>query len=87
MAAGLPVVATDVGGLSEVVQPGATGWLVPPKDVPALADAISHLLDHDEVRRAFGQAGRKRVEQRFSLAAMVQQHEDMFLRLLNGAHE
>jgi glycosyltransferase involved in cell wall biosynthesis len=85
MAAGLPVVATDVGGLSEVVQQGETGWLVAPKDVPALADAISHLLAHDEVRTAFGQAGRKRVEQRFSLAAMIQQHEDMFLRLLNGS--
>jgi glycosyltransferase involved in cell wall biosynthesis len=85
MAAGLPVVATDVGGLSEVVQPGETGWLVPPRDVRALADAISHLLAHDGVRAAFGQAGRKRVEQQFSLAAMVQQHEDMFLRLLSGA--
>lgn len=85
MAAGLPVVATDVGGLSEVVAHGETGWLVAPKDVPALADAISHLLTHDAVRTGFGQAGRKRAEQRFSLAAMVQQHEEMFLRLLNGS--
>jgi glycosyltransferase involved in cell wall biosynthesis len=83
MAAGLPVVATDVGGLSEVVQQGETGWLVAPKDVSALADAISHLLAHDNVRAAFGQAGRKRAEQKFSLASMVQQHEDMFLRLLH----
>lgn len=83
MAAGLPVVATDVGGLPEVVAPGETGWLVPPKDVPALAGAISHLLAHDDVRAAFGQAGRKRVEQRFSLTAMVRRHEDMFLRLLH----
>ncbi len=85
MAAGLPVVATDVGGLSELVEHGKTGWLVAPKDVPALADAISHLLSHDAVRTGFGQAGRKRVEQRFSLASMVQQHEEMFLRLLNGS--
>jgi glycosyltransferase involved in cell wall biosynthesis len=83
MAAGLPVVATDVGGLPEVVQQGETGWLVAPKDVPALADAISHLLAHDQVRTAFGQAGRKRAEQRFSLASMVSRHEDMFLRLLH----
>jgi glycosyltransferase involved in cell wall biosynthesis len=83
MAAGLPVVATDVGGLSEVVQPGETGWLVAPGDIPALADAISHLLAHDQVRTAFGQAGRKRAEERFSLASMVQQHEDLFLRLLH----
>jgi glycosyltransferase involved in cell wall biosynthesis len=86
MAAGLPVVATDVGGLSEVVQQGETGWLVVPKDVPALADAICHLLAHDEVRTAFGQAGRERVEERFSLAVMVEQHEDMFLRLLSRSH-
>ena len=84
MAAGLPVVATNVGGLPEVVEQGETGWLVAPKDVPALAGAINHLLAHDGVRIAFGRAGRKRVEQRFSLAAMVQQHEDMFLRLLNS---
>jgi glycosyltransferase involved in cell wall biosynthesis len=85
MAAGLPVVATDVGGLSELVEHGETGWLVAPKDVPALADAISHLLADDAERTAFGQAGRKRVEQRFSLAAMVQQHEEMYLSLLNHA--
>jgi glycosyltransferase involved in cell wall biosynthesis len=85
MAAGLPVVATDVGGLSEVVAHGETGWLVPPKDVPALAEAINHLLTHEAVRAGFGQAGRKRVEQCFYLAAMVQQHEGMFLRLLNGS--
>jgi glycosyltransferase involved in cell wall biosynthesis len=83
MAAGLPVVATDVGGLPEVVQQGETGWLVAPKDVPALADAVSHLLTHDQVRTAFGQAGRERAERRFSLASMIQQHEDLFLHLLH----
>jgi glycosyltransferase involved in cell wall biosynthesis len=83
MAAGLPVVATDVGGLPELVQQGETGWLVAPKDVPALAGAISHLLVHDQVRTAFGEAGRKRAEERFSLASMVSRHEDMFLRLLH----
>jgi glycosyltransferase involved in cell wall biosynthesis len=83
MASGLPVVATHVGGLPEVVQQGETGWLVAPKDVPALADAVSHLLAHDQVRTAFGQAGRKRAERRFSLASMIQQHEDLFLQLLH----
>jgi glycosyltransferase involved in cell wall biosynthesis len=83
MAAGLPVVATDVGGLSEVVKHGETGWLVSPKDVVALADSISHLLANDAVRTAFGQAGRKRVEGRFSVSAMVQAHEEVFLRLLD----
>lgn len=86
MAAGLPVVATDVGGLAEVVKHGETGWLVPPKDVPALADSISHLLANDAMRAAFGQAGRKRAERGFSVAAMVKQHEEIFLRLLDSYH-
>jgi glycosyltransferase involved in cell wall biosynthesis len=87
MAAGLPVVATDVGGLSEVVKPGETGWLVPPKDVAALAQAISHLLAHDTLRVAFGQAGRSRVERHFSVPSMVQQHQEVFLRLLDGPQD
>jgi glycosyltransferase involved in cell wall biosynthesis len=84
MATGLPVVATDVGGLSEVVKPGETGWLVAPKDVPGLAKAISHLLANDTLRAAFGRAGKRRVERRFSVQSMVQQHQEVFLRLLNG---
>ena len=44
MAAGLPVVATRVGGLPELVAPGETGWLVPPRDPAALAAALSQLL-------------------------------------------
>ena len=86
MATGLPVVATAVGGLSEVVQPGETGWLVPPKEAAALAEAISRLLADAAERRAFGQAGRAHVVDRFSMAAMVQRHEEVFLRLLNGDH-
>jgi glycosyltransferase involved in cell wall biosynthesis len=84
MAAGLPVVATAVGGLAKVVQPGETGWLVPPKDVAALTGAISRLLADEAERRAFGRAGRARVEGRFSLTAMVKRHEEVFLRLLNA---
>jgi glycosyltransferase involved in cell wall biosynthesis len=87
MATGLPVVATDVGGLSEVVRHGETGWLVAPKDVAGLAKAISHLLANDTLRAAFGQAGRRRVERRFSVAAMVQQHQEVFLRLLDGSQD
>lgn len=86
MAVGLPVVATEVGGLSEVVKHGETGWLVPPKDVAALADSISQLLGDDVRRATFGRAGRKLVKQRFSVDDMVQRHEETFLRLLNKSH-
>jgi glycosyltransferase involved in cell wall biosynthesis len=81
MAAGLPVVATEVGGLSEVVKHGETGWLVPPKDVAALADSISQLLGDDARCATFGRAGRKLVESQFAVADMVRRHEEVFLQL------
>ena len=84
MAAGLPVVATEVGGLSEVVKHGETGWLVPPKDVAALADSISQLLGDDARCATFGRAGRKLVESQFAVADMVRRHEEVFLQLLQG---
>jgi glycosyltransferase involved in cell wall biosynthesis len=82
MAAGLPVVATRVGGLPEVVAPGKTGWLVPPRDIPPLAAAISQLLADPKTRRAFGLAGRKRGEREFSFTAMVHSHEKVLEHLL-----
>lgn len=82
MAAGLPVVATAVGGLPEVVASGRTGWLVPPGDPIAMAAAISRLLGDPEMRAAFGLAGRRRVEQDFSLTAMARRHEEVLQSLL-----
>jgi glycosyltransferase involved in cell wall biosynthesis len=82
MAMGLPVVATRVGGLPELVIPGETGWLTPPGNVPALAGAISQLLADPETLQAFGRAGRQRVERYFSLDAMVRRHEVVFANLL-----
>jgi glycosyltransferase involved in cell wall biosynthesis len=84
MAAGLPVVATRVGGLPEMVTPGRTGWLAPPGDAPALAAAISQLLGSGETRRAFGRAGRRRVQQDFSLTAMARRHQEVLAGLLQG---
>jgi glycosyltransferase involved in cell wall biosynthesis len=82
MAAGLPVVATSVGGLPEVVSQGETGFLVPPGDAEALATALNSILAAPERREALGQAGRVRVERNFSFAAMVRAHERVFQSLL-----
>jgi glycosyltransferase involved in cell wall biosynthesis len=71
MAAALPVVATRVGGLPELVVPGRTGWLAPPGSPTALAAALSQLLESSETRTAFGRAGRRRAVQHFSLEAMA----------------
>jgi glycosyltransferase involved in cell wall biosynthesis len=66
MAAGLPCVTTDVPGCREAVRDGDNGFLVPAKDVPALADAIQTLLLNPSLARRMGERGRQRVEQEFS---------------------
>ncbi len=81
MAAGLPVVATAVGGTPEVVEDGATGLLVPPGDAAALAGAVAELVAAPERMRAMGRAGRRRVETQFTFAAQAEQYERLFRRL------
>ncbi len=71
MAAGLPVIASRVGGLPEAVVDGATGLLVPPADVPALAAAIARLAADRALARRLGAAGRARVRERFTMAGMA----------------
>jgi glycosyltransferase involved in cell wall biosynthesis len=85
MAAGLPVAATAVGGVPEMVAPARTGWLAPPEDPPALATAMSRLLGAPEKCRAYGRAGRRRVVRDFSFSAMVSRHEKVFHDLLSTA--
>jgi glycosyltransferase involved in cell wall biosynthesis len=73
MAAALPVVATRNGGNPEVVVDGETGFLVP-DGAPGVADAISRLAADPARRRTMGDAGRRRLEQHFSLARMVEEY-------------
>jgi glycosyltransferase involved in cell wall biosynthesis len=83
MASGLPVVATNVGGLPEVVKHGETGWLVPRGDISAMAAAIGGLLSDEASRVAFGRSGRKRAGEEYAISRMVQGHEEVFHRLLD----
>ena len=79
MAAGLPIVATRVGGADELVEEGKNGLLVPPDDPAALAGAIAALLQGDPKRRAFGEESRRRAATRFSVERMVAEYERMYL--------
>ncbi len=72
MAAGLPVVATDVGGASEAIVENETGFLVESDDREALANRLSELLGNEEKARDFGTKGRNRVEEKFSCAAQLE---------------
>lgn len=81
MACGVPVIATAVGGIPEVVDDNVTGFLVPVGDSEAAADAAGKLFNR-ELRRAMGMRGRLRVEDKFSLAATVRAHEELYTRLL-----
>jgi len=83
MASGLPVVATRVGGNPELVVEGETGMLVPPSDPAAMANAIRTYLNHPELLKAHGQAGRKRVEQEFSMEKMVNGYMEVYDKVLS----
>ncbi len=82
MACGLPVVATRVGGNAELVRDGDTGLVVSPDDDVELANAIGRLVSDSALASRFGAAGRKRVEQQFSLDAMVRAYQQLYERLL-----
>jgi glycosyltransferase involved in cell wall biosynthesis len=84
MAAGLPVVATAVGGIPECVVPGETGLLVPPAKTAPLAAAIVALLGDPALRRRFGQAGRLRIQQRFTAESQTPSIEAALARVIRG---
>jgi glycosyltransferase involved in cell wall biosynthesis len=78
MAAGLPVVATNVGGNSEAVLDGITGWIIPPEDPRALAAKIIDLLKDPDRAEEWGKRGRERVNQMFTVKKMVAAHLDLY---------
>ena len=82
MAAGVPVVATRVGGTPEALIDGETGLLVPPGDAGAIAGAVSRLLDDRELARRLGCAARRLMAAQFSVQRMVSATEDVYATLL-----
>lgn len=79
MAARRPIVASNVGGIVDVVVPGETGELVPPYDSAALAAALRPLFSDPELRAAYGEAGYRRVQEQFRLS----RETDEWCRLFN----
>ena len=81
MATPLPVVATDVGGIPELVVDGKTGFLSPAGDPGSLAARLGRLFLSEELRSKMGQAGRQRVKRQFTLEKKLDETELLYLRL------
>ena len=84
MAAGLPVVATDVGGVAEAVENGETGFLVPAADPGALARALERLVSNAVLRRRMGAAGRARALRLFDVPRYRAAYVELYCRELQG---
>jgi len=84
MAAGLPVVASNVGGIPEIVTDGTTGLLVPPGHPPALADALTALVSSPQRREAMGAAGRARARSLFSMEAWLSRLAGHYAQAIGG---
>jgi glycosyltransferase involved in cell wall biosynthesis len=81
MAAELPIVATRVGGVPDLIDDGVHGLLVPPRDAVALAGAIERLLDDEALRRRLATSAHERQEREFVLAAAVRRTEELYEKL------
>jgi glycogen(starch) synthase len=82
MAAGLPVVASRVGGIPELVEDGVTGLLVPPNDPESLAEAVIELLRDDVRRKEMGQRGRERIIRLANLKENVDRRVAIYQRII-----
>jgi glycosyltransferase involved in cell wall biosynthesis len=86
MAAGKPVVATDGGGVPEIVVHNETGLLVPMGDASAMADAICQILEAPTLAKKMGELGRRRVCEHFTVERSAAKAQGLYDRLLTSAH-
>jgi glycosyltransferase involved in cell wall biosynthesis len=86
MATGTPVIASDIGGIGEVVQrTGENGLLIPPGDVAALAAAMRSLLEDEERRNRLGESARRRILDEYTIERMVERTLLLYRRAIARA--
>ena len=86
-ASGLPVVATNVGSVAQIVEDGQTGFVVPSRDVDAMADKLEFLIRHSEQWPDMGRRGRKIIEEKFDSNVLNKKLEEIYLSLIEQKHE
>jgi glycosyltransferase involved in cell wall biosynthesis len=84
MAAGKPVVATDVGDNGHVVLHGETGYVVSPRDIDGMVMALQSLIGSVEHQKAFGLAARRRYEDKYTVSAMAREYESVYMQVLES---
>jgi colanic acid/amylovoran biosynthesis glycosyltransferase len=87
MVVGLPVVTTDAGGMAEAIRDGVDGYVVPVRDIPALADRIGRLLADPSLREQMGRSARQRCIDDFSLHRQVKQFEHIYRQAMEAGQE
>ena len=86
-ATGLPIISTYHTGIPEVVVDGKSGFLVPEKDVDALAEKLEYLIEHPEIWPDMGRYGRKFVEEKYDIKKLNQKLVDIYQNLIRGIYE
>jgi glycosyltransferase involved in cell wall biosynthesis len=84
MAVGIPVVASEVGSMAELIRDGESGFLIPAADAVALAERLAHIFQDPAGARDMGTRGREVVRGRFSIERTVRSYETLFEELVAG---
>ena len=81
---GTPIVATNIGGIPEVVTNGVDGILIPPADSSAIADTLTELINHPEKLKALGNTGKQKVIEKFEFEDMTRKYEAVYEDLMKN---
>ncbi|MFC1615642.1 glycosyltransferase family 4 protein [Patescibacteria group bacterium] len=84
MIAGLPIVATNAGGIPEVVENGKTGTIVGTKNSEALSEALINLIENPDKRKKMSEAGKKRVYEKFDAMVMAREYQKVYQKLIKS---
>ena len=79
MAAGVPVIASHIGGINECIEHQISGLLVPPGDGEKFTEAVLYLLRHPKIAQQLGQRGKERVERLFELEGMIEKTKELYV--------